>query len=99
MSQRNPKVSALTRYRQFHGRPKGPWAMTDFHVPKALIFLGQAIEIVYLSNKRHGGGDGTLIEYTHTFETPVSLYMDETGRTQLYLIGKKVVVTDNGIEN
>ncbi len=73
--------------------------MTQFHVPKTLIFLGQAVAVVYLANKKHGGGNGTLIEYTHEFETPVDLFMDETGKTQLYLIGKKVVVTDNGIEN
>lgn len=73
--------------------------MRDFHVPKTLIFLGQAVAITYLANKRHGGGDGTLIEYTHEFETAVDLYMDETGAKQLYLLGKKVVVTHNGIEN
>lgn len=93
------KLSPLTRYRMFHGRPKGPWSMTNFHVPKTFIFLGQAVAIVYLANKKHGGGDGTLIEYTHEFETPVDLFMDERGAVQLYLIGKKVVVTDNGIEN
>ncbi len=73
--------------------------MTQFHVPKTLIFLGQAISIVYLCNKKHGGGDGRLTEYEHEFESPVDLFMDERGRVQLYLIGKKVVVTDNGIEN
>jgi len=93
------RVPPLERYRMFHGRPKGPWRMTQFHIPKTLIFLGQAVAVVYLSNKKHGGGNGTLIEYTHEFETPVDLFMDETGARQLYLIGKKVVVTDNGIEN
>ncbi len=73
--------------------------MIDFHVPKNLIFLGQAVSIVYLCNKKHGGGDGKLTEFEHEFETPVDLYMDETGKTQLYLIGKKVVVTADGIQN
>ncbi len=93
------KPTPLQRYRMFHGRPKGPWRMTDFHVPKTFIFLGQALEIVYLSNKKHGGGDGRLTEYTHTFETPVDLFMDERGRTQLYLIGKKLIVTEDGLVN
>lgn len=97
MSER--KVTPLTRYRMFHGRPKGPWSLTQFHVPKTLIFLGQAISIVYLSNKKNGGGDGKLTEYEHEFETPVDLFMDERGAVQLYLIGKKLTVTHHGIEN
>lgn len=89
----------LELYRAFHGRRKAPWKRTDFHVPKALIFLGQAVSIVYLSNKRNGGGDGKLCEYEHEFETPVDLYMDERGKTQLYLLGKRLFVNQDGIQN
>lgn len=97
MSER--KLSPLTRYRMFHGKSRAPLVRTNFHNPNTLIFLGQAVSIVYLSNKKSGGGDGTLCEYEHEFETPVNLYMDETGKRQLYLIGEKLTVTRHGIEN
>lgn len=93
------RVTPLTRYRMFHGRNKCPWTTTPFHVPKNLIFLGQAISIVYLCNKKHGGGDGKLTEFEHEFETPVDLFMDERGAAQLYLVGRQLKVTENGIEN
>jgi len=92
-------MTPAQRYRQFHGRSKAPWRMINFHAPKTLIFLGQAVSIVYLSNKKHGGGDGKICEYEHQFETPVDLYMDETGKVQLYLIGKQMHVTEDGIVN
>ncbi len=86
-------------YQAFHGRARAPWRSRDFHIPKALIYMGQAVSIVYLSNKRHGGGDGQLCEYEHEFETPVDLYMDERGKMQLYLLGKRLTVTQDGIQN
>ncbi len=89
----------LELYRAFHGRRKAPWTTRHFHIPKALIFLGQAISIVYLSNKKNGGGDGKLCEYVHDFETPVDLYMDERGKMQLYLLGRQLTVTQDGIQN
>jgi hypothetical protein len=87
------------RYKQFHGRRSSQWTRKNFHYPKTLIFLGQAVSIVYLSNKKHGGGDGKICEYEHEFETPVDLYMDEKGKVQLYLIGQKLAVTDDGLIN
>jgi len=93
------KLTPQERYRQFHGRRKAPWTTTGFHYPKTLIFLGQVVSIVYLSNKKNGGGDGKICEYEHEFETPVDLYMDETGKVQLYLIGKQMHVTEDGIVN
>lgn len=86
-------------YKAFHGRTRAPWSMTYFHVPRTFIFLGQAVSIVYLSDKKNGGGDGKLCEYEHEFETPVDLYMDERGKMQLYLLGRKLTVTQDGIQN
>lgn len=92
-------MTPAARYRQFHGRAKAPWVKTEFHYPKTLIFLGQAVSIVYLSNKKHGGGDGKICEYEHEFESPVDLFMDERGKLQLYLVGKKLAVTSDGLIN
>lgn len=92
-------TTPLARYREFHGRPKAPYRMVDFHPPKTLIYLGQAVEIVYLSDKKNGGGDGKPCEFIHKFESPVSLYMDETGKHQLYLLGKRLFVNSDGIQN
>ncbi len=89
----------LALWRAFHGRKTPTTRLLDFHTPKSLVFLGQAVEIVYLSNKKNGGGDGKPCEFIHKFETPVDLYMDETGQKQLYLIGKRLHVNSDGIQN
>lgn len=86
-------------YRAFHGKRPPPFRYTDFYNPKKLIYLGRAVSIVYESSKRHGGGDGQLCEYEHDFDTDVFLYMDDTAKRQLYLIGKDLKVSDAGIEN
>ena len=90
---------SVRRYKAFHGKMPRVARVRNFHVPDNLIFLGQAHQIVYISDKFNGGGDGQLCEYIHTFETPVNLYMDETGKKQLYLMGNKLKVTHHGIEN
>ncbi len=91
--------AALAAFFRFHGNPPRVVKDTTFNVPKNLILLGQAVAIVYRCDKKHGGGDGTTAEYEHEFETPVGLYMDETAKKQLYIIGSKLVVTTAGIEN
>jgi len=87
------------QYRAFHGRNAQSIYKGIFHRPKQLIFLGMAKQIVYESDKFNGGGDGKTAHYVHEFETPVKLYMDETGKKQLYLRGERLKVTDAGIEN
>lgn len=91
--------SAVRGYREFHGKQPRARTRGRFHDPKTLIFLGRAVKIEYLSNKRHGGGDGKYAVYVHKFETPVNLYMDETKKRQLYIIGSQLKVTEAGIEN
>ena len=73
--------------------------MRRFHYPRQLICLGRCTRVEYESDKWNGGGDGTRAIYYHDHETPVYLYMDETGKRQLYLMGKKLKVTRAGIEN
>lgn len=90
---------AVQKYHAFHGRPVKKVTKKQFHVPNTLVRLGKAHSIVYVSNKFNGGGDGKMCEYIHEFETPVDLYMDETGKKQLYLMGSKLKVTHHGIEN
>lgn len=91
--------NAVNRYRQFHGRTPRFRQNIKFHQPKKLIRLGRAVRIEYESDKLHGGGDGQTCIYYHDHTTPVYLYMDETGRKQLYLIGSRLKVTKAGIEN
>ncbi len=86
------------KYYKFHGRPAARKIKTMFNVPEKLFFLGRVKEIVYASNKYHGGGDGKKTEYIHKFTTPVDLFSDEKGNMQLYLMGEKLKVTKNGIE-
>lgn len=89
----------VSRFKQFHGRAPKRVTVETFRIPKGLVYLGEAVSIVYRCDKLNGGGDGKLAEYEHEFETPVALCMDETGKRQLYLIGKKLKVTDRGIVN
>ncbi len=90
---------ALRQFKRFHGNPPRIVKPMSLAIPKHLILLGQAVAIVYRCDKKNGGGDGKLAEYEHEFETPVGLYMDETGKRQLYLIGSALKVTEAGIEN
>lgn len=86
-------------FHRFHGRAPTKKEVGGFYVPKSLVCLGRAVAIVYESDKLHGGGDGKEAHYIHEFETPVGLYMDERAGKQLYIIGPKVIVTEDGIEN
>ena len=97
---RQKKIEHIARkYEMFHGKKARKVTTTDFHVPKYLIYLGEAHAIEYRSNKLNGGGDGRLTIYTHRIETKCALYMDERCQKQLYLIGDKIKVTSRGIEN
>ena len=89
----------VRRYQEFHGRNPRSFSRRRFHVPQHLIKLGTAYAIEYVSDKWNGGGDGKRAIYRHRFESPATLYMDETGHRQLYLMGSRLEVTEAGIEN
>lgn len=92
-------MSAVKKYQEFHGKnPKGK-TQKVFHIPKNLVLLGKAHCIEYITNKKNGGGDGKMAIYKHKFETPCFLYMDETAKKQLYILGTRLKVTEAGIEN
>lgn len=92
-------MSAIDRYRQFHGKEPKSAKTIRVYPSKNLIVLGKAVAIEYRCSKLNGGGDGRSATYRHVFETPVELCMDESGRQFLYLIGKNIVVDDEGIKN
>lgn len=89
----------VRRYKQFHGKRPRSFSRRRFHVPKHLVKLGQAHAIEYVSDKYNGGGDGKLAVYRHVFETNCTLYMDETGKKQLYILGNSLKVNRAGIIN
>ena len=93
-------MSAKELYQRFHGHAVR-WAKNfPFRQPSGpLVILGRAIAIEYECDKLNGGGDGTKAIYRHEFETPAVVCMDETGRKQLYILGNKIIVTRDGIEN
>lgn len=86
-------------YNKFHGKMPRAKSKQSFHVPKNLVWLGKAHAVEYICTKENGGGDGKPAIYRHLFETPVHLYMDETNKKQLYIIGSRLKVTKAGIEN
>jgi hypothetical protein len=95
-TKQNPSPDYL--FYQFHGKPSKGAKAVNMYYPKTLIILGKAYAVEYLSNKWHGGGDGTTAIYRHKFETPAIVCMDERARGQLYIMGNGVKVTDAGIE-
>ena len=88
----------IDKYEEFHGKTPRRTSRLNFHVPKGLIFLGKAIAIEYECDKYNGGGDGKKAIYRHEFETPSIVCMDEKGRRQLYIIGGRIAVDDEGIK-
>lgn len=92
-------MSATRKYQEFHGTPPRFVESVDFHTPKKLIYLGEAVAIEYRCSKRNGGGDGKRAVYRHKFETPAKVCMDERGRGVLYIIGSRIVVDEDGIKN
>ena len=91
-------MDAFSKYAEFHGKAPRRLSGIEFHQPKKLVFLGKAVAIEYRCNKRNGGGDGRTAIYRHEFETPSVVCMDETGRKQLYIIGTRITVDDEGIK-
>jgi len=86
-------------YEKFWGRHPRYTSRVKWNPPKQLIYLGKAVSIIYENNKFNGGGDGKVAHYKHDFETPCFLYMDQTAKRQLYIIGNRLKVTEAGIEN
>jgi hypothetical protein len=92
-------MNAYSKYAQFHGRHHKKVNALNFHVPKTLVLLGEAIAVEYRCDKLNGGGDGKKAVYRHEFETPAIVCMDEKARRQLYIIGPSITVDDEGIKN
>jgi hypothetical protein len=93
-------VRARSAYRAFHGRRVRRVKKIRFDNPKPpLICLGEAVAIEYACDKLNGGGDGKLAVYRHEFTTPVKVFMDQTKKRQLYIVGERLKVTDAGIEH
>lgn len=89
----------IKAYETFHGKRAKTITATSFHVPKYLVYLGDAVEIVYRIDKRNGGGDGVFADYKHTFKPGTKLYMDERKKKILYISGNKMYVNERGIVN
>jgi hypothetical protein len=92
-------MSAIRRYEEFHGKSVNKIDRVNFHEPKKLILIGEAVAIEYRCSKLNGGGDGKRAVYRHKFERPAIVAMDETGKKQLYVIGSHIVVDEAGIRN
>lgn len=91
-------MSAKRSYEEFHGKRPRRTSGLNFHVPRKLVFLGKAVAIEYRCSKWNGGGDGRSAVYRHEFETPAILCMDERSGKQLYIIGPRITVDDEGIK-
>lgn len=92
-------MDPYSKYVEFHGKQPKRSRRVNFHRPRTLVILGKATAIEYECDKLHGGGDGQKAVYRHEFETPCLVCMDETGKRQLYIVGKDLTVTEAGIEN
>ena len=89
-------MSARDLYRSFHGRDPRGIREANFRDPRALVYLGDAVEIVYRCNKLNGGGDGKKAEYLHEFSPGTKLFTDEKGK-MLFIMGKRLTIKESGI--
>lgn len=92
-------AAALSRYKQFHGHDVRNVHQLRIKSTRELVCLGDAVEIVYRSDKLNGGGDGKLAEYQHKFARGTKLYCTPDGRNVLYIHGNKLRVRAPGIIN
>lgn len=90
---------AESLYEDFHGHGVQAHRTMDFPEPENLICLGEAVEIVYRTNKKHGGGDGKTNEFVHKFAKGAKLFCDESGKHWLFIHGPKIRVEEPGIIN
>lgn len=90
-------TKAEKAYKQFHGQNANQTFETVFTQPRKLVFLGDAVSIIYRSDKKNGGGNGTPRLFKHDFKPGAMLAMDENKR-QLYILGNSLKVTSAGIE-
>jgi len=90
-------VSAEKVFRRFHGHDPDNSFIVRFNQPKKLVLLGEAVEIVYRSDKRAGGGTGKPLYFRHRFGKNTFLAADGTAKNQLYIIGDKLKITGAGI--
>ena len=83
-------------YTDFHGHAVRFAKNIFYRKPKKFVFLGKAVRIEYLSDKKNGGGDGEPAIYYHDFKRGVYLYTDDIGR-QLYILknGKEYIQVNN----
>jgi len=86
-------------YNKFHGKVPKEKKPVKFHIPENFVWLGKIHAVEYVCDKNNGGGDGKKAIYRHKFESPANLFMDETNKKQLYIIGSRIKVTTAGIEN
>lgn len=91
-------TKAEKAYRRFHGQQANACFETVFQQPRKLVSLGEAVAIIYRSDKKNGGGNGTPRLFKHDFKKGVLLAMDESANRQLYIIGDSLRVTSAGIE-
>lgn len=85
------------RYQAFHGRPVQRRGKLRVRNINEVICLGDAVEIVYRSNKLNGGGDGRFAEYVHKFSRGAKLYCTPDGREILLIHSPRIRVSNPGI--
>jgi len=85
-------LSAIRRFKQFHGRNPNEISKINFTYPKSLVYLGEAVALEYKSDKLFGGKHQVTC-YRHKTGKGVKFYTDPQGKT-LYVLGGKFKVTD-----
>lgn len=85
---------ALAKSSEFHGRPPRAIRRRRLVVPKALVRIGAAAQIDYVSDK----WDGKLRRYFHEFGKMPEIYAtskpDHDGNMMLVLVGKFKIQAD-----
>jgi hypothetical protein len=85
-----------TRYRNFHGRRPKFTTRKKIAWPRELIKIGKADAVCYISDKRHGGGNGDIERWRHEFGPNVNLWCSPDGK-MLVIMGGRLNVKREGI--
>jgi hypothetical protein len=87
-------VQAARTYTMWHGFGSSRTTRVNIPAPpRALVKLGDAVKIEYLSHK----GDGRRRRYAHDFEKPYPVLATGTDGKHLLLVGGRVQITERGL--
>lgn len=92
-----PTTQALKDFYDFHGREAMTVSAVD--IPDEWDFIGEAKSVLYLSAKKHGGGNGLPQLFRHKFDPGTYAHRSRENPAWIRIFGEEMYVDDRGIVN